>query len=99
MFPFGAHKGSRKQSFLVRLLVARSTAVVSVSLRDVTRSFFGRRVFALLLWVGLLRHSYSPPRLAKLARMGVERALARAGAIDGDVVRIGTTELTYEATL
>jgi Obg family GTPase CgtA-like protein len=32
----------------------------------------------------------------KLARMGVERALARAGAIDGDVVRIGTVELTYE---
>ncbi len=32
----------------------------------------------------------------KLARMGVERALARAGAIDGDVVRIGDIELTYE---
>ncbi len=28
--------------------------------------------------------------------MGVERALARAGARDGDVVRIGDIELTYE---
>jgi GTP-binding protein len=35
----------------------------------------------------------------KLARMGVERALARAGAIDGDVVRIGNVELTYEESL
>jgi GTP-binding protein len=33
----------------------------------------------------------------KLQRMGVERALARAGARDGDVVRIGDHELTYEA--
>jgi GTPase len=32
----------------------------------------------------------------KLRRMGVERALARAGARDGDVVRIGAIELTYE---
>ncbi len=32
----------------------------------------------------------------KLRRMGVERALARAGARDGDVVRIGGIELTYE---
>ena len=32
----------------------------------------------------------------KLRRMGVERALARAGARDGDVVRIGDLELTYE---
>jgi uncharacterized protein DUF1967 len=29
----------------------------------------------------------------------VERALARAGAADGDVVRIGEMELTYEASL
>ena len=35
----------------------------------------------------------------KLARMGVERALARAGAADGDVVRIGAVELTYEESL
>jgi GTPase len=35
----------------------------------------------------------------KLARMGVERALARAGAADGDVVRIGEIELTYEESL
>jgi GTP-binding protein len=35
----------------------------------------------------------------KLARMGVERALARAGAVDGDVVRIGDVELTYEESL
>jgi GTP-binding protein len=35
----------------------------------------------------------------KLARMGVERALARAGANDGDVVRIGNLELTYEESL
>ena len=32
----------------------------------------------------------------RLRRMGVERALAKAGARDGDVVRIGTVELTYE---
>ncbi|MFM7224308.1 MAG: GTPase ObgE [Actinomycetota bacterium] len=32
----------------------------------------------------------------RLARMGVERALARAGAADGDVVRIGGVELSYE---
>ncbi|HET9728834.1 MAG TPA: Obg family GTPase CgtA, partial [Acidimicrobiia bacterium] len=32
----------------------------------------------------------------KLARIGVERALARAGASDGDVVRIGDHELVYE---
>ena len=32
----------------------------------------------------------------RLRRMGVERALARAGARDGDVVRIGDVELTYE---
>jgi GTP-binding protein len=32
----------------------------------------------------------------KLTRMGVEKALARAGAVDGDVVRIGDIELTYE---
>ena len=32
----------------------------------------------------------------KLRRMGVERALARAGARDGDLVRIGGVELTYE---
>jgi GTP-binding protein len=32
----------------------------------------------------------------KLRRMGVERALARAGARDGDLVRIGPVELTYE---
>jgi GTPase len=35
----------------------------------------------------------------KLARMGVERALARAGASDGDIVRIGDHELTYEENL
>jgi GTP-binding protein len=35
----------------------------------------------------------------RLARMGVERALARAGASDGDVVRIGGIELTYEESL
>jgi GTP-binding protein len=32
----------------------------------------------------------------RLRRMGVERALARAGARDGDVVRIGAVELDYE---
>jgi GTP-binding protein len=32
----------------------------------------------------------------RLRRLGVERALARAGARDGDVVRIGTLELDYE---
>jgi GTP-binding protein len=35
----------------------------------------------------------------RLRRMGVERALARAGAADGDVVRIGEIELTYEEAL
>ena len=35
----------------------------------------------------------------RLRRMGVERALARAGASDGDVVRIGEIELTYEEAL
>jgi GTPase len=35
----------------------------------------------------------------RLRRMGVERALARAGARDGDVVRIGTVELTYEEAM
>ena len=35
----------------------------------------------------------------KLQRMGVEQALARAGAADGDVVRIGEIELTYEDSL
>jgi GTP-binding protein len=35
----------------------------------------------------------------RLARMGVERALARAGAADGDLVRIGEIELTYEASM
>jgi GTP-binding protein len=35
----------------------------------------------------------------KLSRMGVERALARAGAIDGDVVRIGDHELVFEGDL
>lgn len=32
----------------------------------------------------------------KLRKLGVDRALARAGARDGDVVRIGATELEYE---
>jgi GTPase len=32
----------------------------------------------------------------RLRRMGVERALVRAGVADGDVVRIGDAELTYE---
>ena len=32
----------------------------------------------------------------RLRRMGVERALNRAGVHDGDLVRIGTLELTYE---
>jgi GTPase len=32
----------------------------------------------------------------RLQRIGVDRALARAGARDGDVVRIGDTELAYE---
>jgi GTPase len=35
----------------------------------------------------------------RLRRMGVERALAKAGARDGDVVRIGGIELTYEEAL
>jgi GTP-binding protein len=35
----------------------------------------------------------------RLRRMGVERALAKAGARDGDVVRIGEVELTYEEAL
>jgi GTP-binding protein len=35
----------------------------------------------------------------KLRRMGVERALARAGAREGDVVRIGGIEMTYEEAL
>jgi GTP-binding protein len=35
----------------------------------------------------------------KLARMGVERALARAGATDGDLVRIGDHELVYEGEM
>jgi GTP-binding protein len=32
----------------------------------------------------------------RLRRMGVERALSRAGVTDGDLVRIGALELTYE---
>jgi Obg family GTPase CgtA-like protein len=32
----------------------------------------------------------------RLQKIGVDRALARAGARDGDVVRIGGTELEYE---
>jgi GTP-binding protein len=32
----------------------------------------------------------------RLRRMGVERALVRAGVNDGDLVRIGALELTYE---
>ena len=32
----------------------------------------------------------------RLQKIGVDRALARAGARDGDVVRIGDTELEYE---
>jgi GTP-binding protein len=35
----------------------------------------------------------------RLRRMGVERALARAGARDGDIVRIGELELDYEEGL
>src|SRR3954469_2237740 len=35
----------------------------------------------------------------RLRRMGVERALARAGARDGDLVRIGDVELDYEEGL
>jgi GTPase len=35
----------------------------------------------------------------RLRRMGVERALARAGARDGDIVRIGAVELDYEEGL
>ena len=35
----------------------------------------------------------------RLRRMGVERALAEAGARDGDVVRIGAVELTYEEAM
>ncbi len=35
----------------------------------------------------------------RLRRLGVERALARAGAGDGDVVRIGGVELDYEEGL
>jgi len=35
----------------------------------------------------------------RLQRMGVERALARAGARDGDLVRIGDHELTYEESM
>jgi GTP-binding protein len=31
----------------------------------------------------------------RLRRMGVEKALARAGAREGDVVRIGPVELEY----
>jgi GTP-binding protein len=31
----------------------------------------------------------------RLRRMGVERALARAGAREGDVVRVGPVELEY----
>jgi GTP-binding protein len=32
----------------------------------------------------------------RLRKMGVERALVRAGVSEGDVVRIGDLELTYE---
>jgi GTP-binding protein len=32
----------------------------------------------------------------RLQRMGVEKALARAGAVDGDTVHIGGHELVYE---
>src|SRR5206468_4251561 len=35
----------------------------------------------------------------RLRRMGVERALAKAGARDGDTVRIGDIELTYEEAM
>jgi GTP-binding protein len=35
----------------------------------------------------------------RLRRMGVERALARAGAREGDVVRIGPVELEYQESL
>jgi GTP-binding protein len=35
----------------------------------------------------------------RLRKMGVERALARAGARDGDVVRIGDHELVYEGDI
>ncbi|MCZ7534548.1 MAG: Obg family GTPase CgtA [Acidimicrobiia bacterium] len=35
----------------------------------------------------------------RLRRLGVERALTRAGAADGDVVRIGGVELDYEEGL
>ena len=33
----------------------------------------------------------------RLGRLGVDRALARAGARNGDVVRVGTLEMTYES--
>jgi GTP-binding protein len=33
---------------------------------------------------------------AKLRGLGVDRALARAGARDGDTVRIGALELAYQ---
>lgn len=33
----------------------------------------------------------------RLARLGVDRALARAGARDGDLVRVGTLEMSYES--
>jgi Obg family GTPase CgtA-like protein len=32
----------------------------------------------------------------RLQRMGVEKALVRAGAVDGDVVHIGDHELVFE---
>jgi Obg family GTPase CgtA-like protein len=35
----------------------------------------------------------------RLRRMGIERALARAGAREGDTVRVGPVELEYVAGL
>ncbi len=35
----------------------------------------------------------------RLRRMGVERALARAGAHEGDVVRVGPVELEYTESI
>jgi Obg family GTPase CgtA-like protein len=35
----------------------------------------------------------------RLRRMGIERALARAGAREGDTVRVGAVELEYVESL
>ena len=112
---FAANETDVAQNALGRLMerygqapATRADVVVALGgdgfLLSTLRQNLGRPVYGMNRGtVGFLMNSYDeddlPDRIAHAEETVINPLSMVAGAIDGDLVRIGTTELTYEAAL